>query len=441
MKQTFTRRSAAALALALALGGCAHAPVAPAAPPPAALVAELPAPAFSEDGLAALEARMAQYVADGAVKGIATRLVKDGVVVSEMQAGIRREADQAPVEDDTIWRIYSMSKPITGAALLMLWEEGAFQLDDPVTKYFPEFEGLTVFKGLGDAGQPVLAPVSRLPTIRDLMSHTAGFGYGLRGGDHVNDMFRAKEVFRSPDLAELTTRTASIPLLYEPGETWSYSISVDLQARLVEILSGQRFSDFLEARLTGPLGMTDTGFFVPDPDYDRLSDVWGWSEEEGAFAPLQLPGFQFHPDTVAAELGGHGLVSTMHDYDRFAAMLANGGSLDGVQYLKPETVQMMATNVLPEGVYVGHDGVSGTNPAGGGFGLNVGVVTDSAATGVGFPDGAYMWGGAAGTWFWVDPVNNLYFIGMVQRFGAGGPDLDVRTVSPRLVYDALEPAG
>lgn len=423
---------------ALLLAACASAPVAaPSAPQPLSLVA--PArPVFSAEGIAALEAQMAAYVAEGAVKGIATRLVKDGEVVSEMKAGIRREADQAPVTEDTIWRIYSMSKPVTGVALLTLWEEGAFQLDDPVTKYLPEFEGLTLYKGMDAAGQPILEPVSRPPTIRELMSHTAGFGYGLRGGDYVNDEFRAKEVFQSPDLKDLTTRTASIPLIYEPGKTWSYSISVDLQARLVEVLTGQRFSDYLKARVTGPLGMNDTGFFVPETGYDRFSDVWGWSEEASAFVPLPMPGFQMKASTIAAELGGHGLVSTIRDYDRFAAMLANGGTLGGVQILKPETVAMMATNILPEGVYVVFDGVSGTNPAGGGFGLNVGVVTDGAATGVGFPNGAYMWGGAAGTWFWVDPVNNLYFIGMVQRFGDGGPDFDARAASARLVYQALD---
>lgn len=426
-------------AAALFLAACASAPAAvPAAPQPLSLVVHPGKALFNPDGVAGLEAQMAEYVAEGRVKGIATRLVKDGQVVSEMKAGIRREADQAPVADDTIWRIYSMSKPVTGVALLTLWEEGVFQLDDPITKYLPEFEGLTLYKGMDAAGQPIIEPVSRPPTIRELMSHTAGFGYGLRGGDPVNEAFQAKEVFQSPDLKELTTRTASIPLLYPPGETWSYSISVDLQARLVEVITGQRFSEALKARVTGPLGMKDTGFFVPEAEYDRFSDVWGWSEVAGALVPLPMPGFQMKADTIAAELGGHGLVSTMHDYARFAAMLANGGTLDGVQILKPETVAMMATNILPEGVYVGHDGVSGTNPAGGGFGLNVGVVTDSAATGVGFPNGAYMWGGAAGTWFWVDPVNNLYFIGMVQRFGQGGPDFDARTSSARLVCEALD---
>jgi CubicO group peptidase (beta-lactamase class C family) len=432
-----TSRTGWALVAALMMAACSHAPV---APPAVEAAKAAPQPAFSAEGLAALEARMQAYVDDGAVQGIATRLVKDGEVVSEMKAGIRRAADEAPVEDDTIWRIYSMSKPVTGVALMTLWEEGAFQLDDPITKYFPEFEGMKVFKGLDAAGQPILETPARVATVRDLMSHTAGFGYGLRSGDYVNDQFQAKQVFQSPDLAELATRVSTIPLMYEPGTTWSYSISVDLQARLVELLTGERFSHALKARVLAPLGMGDTGFYVRDADYDRFSDVWGWSPEQFAFVPLPMPAFQFRKDTVAAELGGHGLVSTMRDYDRFAHMLANGGELDGVRILKPETVKMMATNVLPENVFVGHDGISGTDPAGGGFGLDFGVVTDGAATGNGFPDGAFMWGGAAGTWFWVDPVNDLYFIGMVQRFGQGGPPFDARETSARMVYEALTPA-
>lgn len=420
-------------AAALLLAGCAHAPE-PAAP------AVATAPVFSEEGVAALEARMAQYVEDGAVKGIATRLVMDGEVISEMRAGIRREADQAPVEDDTIWRIYSMSKPVAGVTLLTLWEEGAFQLDDPITKYFPEFENLKVFKGLDATGQPILEAPQRVATVRDLMSHTAGFGYGLHGGDYVNAEFQAQEVFRSPDLEELTRRVSTIPLLYEPGTTWSYSISVDLQARLVELLTGQRYSEALKERVLDPLGMTDTGFFVPDAEYDRFSDVWGWDNEAGVFAPILLPGFQFHPDTIAAELGGHGLVSTMHDYDRFAHMLANGGELDGVRILEPETIRMMATNVLPEGNYVGDNGNPSKDPRRGGFGLDVAVVTDTDASGAGYPVGSYMWTGAAKTWFWVDPVNKLYFIGMVQRFGDGGPEFDAHSEAPRLVYEALNGA-
>lgn len=430
---------AASLALLAALGlaACASAPPAGKAPSPAALVVEASLPAFSAEEVVALEARMAAYVEEGAAKGIATRLVRGGEVISDVRYGIRREADAAPVEGDTIWRIYSMSKPVTGVALLMLWEEGAFQLDDPVTKYFPEFEGLQVFTGLDAAGEPVLVPATRPATLRELMSHTAGFGYGLRGGDYVNDQFQKKQVFQSPTMAEMVARVASIPLLHQPGEVWDYSIAVDLQGALIERLSGQTLGEFFDARLFGPLGMTDTGFFVPEADYDRFSDVWGWSAEQGAFAALPMPAFQYREGMIAFEGGGHGLVSTMDDYARFAEMLANGGSLDGVQILKPETVSMMATDVLPDGAFLGFDGTASSEAAGVGFGLNVAVILD-ADNARGFPQGAYTWGGAAGTWFWVDPANKLYFVGMVQRFGEAGPEFNARTESASLVYKALE---
>lgn len=440
MHQPLSVRAASlALLAVLGLSACASAPPAAEAPAPVSLAAETPPPAFSAEGIAALEARMAAYVEDGAAKGIATRLVRGGEVISDVRYGIRRQADAAPVEGDTIWRVYSMSKPVTGVALLTLWEEGAFQLDDPVTKYFPEIEGLQVFTGLDAAGEPVLVPATRPATIRELMSHTAGFGYGLRGGDYVNDMFQKKQVFQSPTMAEMVTRVASIPLLHQPGEVWDYSIAVDLQGALIERLSGQTLGDFFEARLFGPLDMKDTGFFVPEADYDRFSDVWGWSPEQGAFTALPMPAFQYREGMIAFEGGGHGLVSTMDDFARFAEMLANGGSLDGVRILKPETVAMMATDVLPEGAFLGFDGTASSEAAGVGFGLNVAVIRD-AGNDRGFPQGAYTWGGAAGTWFWVDPANRLYFVGMVQRFGQGGPAFGARTESAGLVYKALETA-
>ena len=399
--------------------------------------AETPVPAFSESGIEALEAAMAQYVGDGQVKGIATRLVKDGEVISDLQAGIRRETDQAPIAEDTIYRIYSMSKPVTGVALLMLWEEGKFQLGDPVSKYIPELQGLQVYKGMGEDGQPILEPASRQPTIQELMSHTAGFGYGLRGGDYVNDRFRELEVFASPDMDTFMERVSSIPLLHEPGTTWDYSISVDIQGYLVERLSGQTLGEFFQTRLFGPLGMNDTAFFVPADKYDRFGDVYVNAPDGSGFVPASAPSFLYKPETIAFEGGGHGLVSTMDDYARFAEMLVNEGTLDGVQILKPETVRLMATDHLPEGVYIGHDGTSAEEATGVGFGLDVAVILEPGA-GRAYPEGAYMWGGAAGTWFWVDPANDLYFIGMIQHFGGAGPGFGARAESARLVYEALE---
>lgn len=422
------------LALAGAvLAACASAP---AGPEPAALTAPAAEirPAFSAEGIAALEARMASYVDGGTVKGIATRLIQDGEIISDFRHGIRRQADGALVEDDTIWRIYSMSKPVTGVGLMILWEEGKFQLDDPITKHFPEFEGLQVFKGLDEAGNPLLAPVSRPPTVQELMSHTAGFGYGLAPGNYVDDRFRELEVFQSPDAGEMIRRVATIPLKHEPGVTWDYSISVDIQGALIERLSGQTLGEFLEARVFQPLGMTDTAFFVPDEKYDRFSDVWGPNPETGELVPLPMPGFQYRKDTIAFEGGGHGLVGTLGDYARFTDMLAKGGTLDGVQVLKPETVQLMATNFLPEGVFIGHNGTTTDPNAGGGFGLDFAVILKD---GEAYPKGAFMWGGAAGTWFWVDPVNKVSFVGMIQVFG-GSLDRSMRTESAELVYDALQ---
>ena len=415
------------------LAACASAP---SAPEPAALTAPAAEarPAFSAEGIAALEARMASYVDGGTVKGIATRLIQDGKIISDFRHGIRRQADGAPVEDDTIWRIYSMSKPVTGVGLMILWEEGKFQLDDPVTKYFPEFEGLQVFKGLDEAGNPLLAPVSRPPTVQELMSHTAGFGYGLAPGNYVDDRFRELEIFQSPDMDEMIRRVATIPLKHEPGVIWDYSISVDIQGALIERLSGQTLGEFLEARVFQPLGMKDTAFFVPDDKYDRFSDVWGPDPETGELVPLPMPGFQYRKDTIAFEGGGHGLVGTLGDYARFTDMLAKGGTLDGVQVLKPETVQLMATNFLPEGVFIGHNGTTTDPNAGGGFGLDFAVILKD---GEAYPKGAFMWGGAAGTWFWVDPVNKVSFVGMIQVFG-GSLDRSMRTESAELVYDALQ---
>jgi len=429
----------AGLSLAVLLAACAGT----ASTDTAALVQPLSvavdpeAPAFHETGVRALEDRMVAYVTDGQVKGIATRLVKDGAIISDIQAGIRREADQAPLTGDTIYRIYSMSKPVTGVAMLMLWEEGKFQLDDPVTRYIPELEGLQVYKGMDKTGQPILEPVSRPPTMQELMSHTAGFGYGLRGGDYVNDRFRELDVFASPDMDAFMDRVSSIPLLHEPGTTWDYSISVDIQGYLVEKFSGQTLGDFFQTRIFGPLGMTDTAFYVPEDKLDRFADVYLPAPGGAGFVTGDAPSFQFRKETIAFEGGGHGLVSTMDDYARFAEMLLNEGTLDGAQILKPETVQMMTQDRLPEGVYVGYDGTAADTATGVGFGLNVAVILEPAPDRA-YPKGAYMWGGAAGTWFWVDPENDLYFIGMLQHFGGAGPGFDARAASARLVYEALE---
>lgn len=403
------------------------------------VVAEL-VPAFTEAGIAALEKTIDNYVAEGRVYGIHTRLTHKGEVVSDYRTGLMGLESQTPIGDDTIYRIYSMTKPVTGVAMMMLWEEGKFDLDDPVTKYVPEFENLKVLAGVNEDGSAILADMDRAPTMREVMSHTSGFAYGLGGTDPVNSAFRDLKVLEAPDLQTFIDRTSTIPLLFQPGEHWFYSVGMDIQGYVIEKLSGQTFGDYLQSRMFEPLGMVDTGFFVPDEKYDRFSEVYGFDPETGALVPLPFPSLMFRKETIAFESGGGGLVSTMDDYERFAQMLVNRGTLDGVQILKPETIDVMTTNVLTEGQFLSSAGMSlGDVYPGLGMGLTVGTVEDAAAVPSKIPNGSFFWSGAASTWFWVDPVNELTFIGMVQIFDNNNPNgpLELRETSSSAVYSAM----
>lgn len=396
---------------------------------------------FSETGIAKLEQTMGAYIADGRLYGIHTRLVQDGEMISDFKAGVRDLRAQKPIEDDTIYRIYSMTKPVTGVAMMMLWEEGKFKLDDPVTKYVPEFENLKVLGGVNDDGSAILVDLERPPTMQEVMSHTAGFAYGLGGTDPANQAFRDEKILRSPDLQTFINKVADVPLLFQPGEHWSYSASVDIQAYIIEKLSGQTFGEFLDERLFTPLGMDDTGFYVPEEDYGRFSEVYGFNAENGMLVPVPFPTVQFKKDTVAFESGGGGLVSTMDDYSKFAQMLVNEGELNGTRYLEPETMVLMTTNVLTGTQTLSSLGINaGETYPGLGFGLNFGTIEDAEAVPTSIPNGSYFWGGAASTWFWIDPANDLYFIGMVQIFESGNPgeELELRETSGTLVYEAIE---
>ncbi len=397
-------------------------------------------PSFSENGISNLETVMGDYLRDGRLYGVHTRLAHKGEVVSDYLAGIRGLEDGTPVEDDTIYRIYSMTKPITGVAMMMLYEEGKFDLDDPVSKYVPEFSDLKVLDGVNEDGSPILKDLERQPTIRELMSHTSGFGYGLSGADPVNSAFRDMKVLEAPDMQSFIDRTADIPLLFQPGEAWFYSVGMDIQGHIIEELSGQSFGEFLQTRLFDPLGMVDTGFYVPDEDYDRLSEVYGFDPETGAMVPVPFPSVMFRKETISFESGGGGLVSTMDDYGRFAQMLVNRGELDGVRILKPETIDVITTNVLKDGQLLSSLGINqGDTYPGLGMGLTFGTVENPEAVPSVIPAGSYFWSGAASTWFWIDPVNELYFIGMVQVFDNNNPKgpLELRETSSAAVYNAL----
>ena len=412
--------------------------------------AQLNAQKFDAEKIAALESRMRQFVSDGDTMGIATLLVREGKVVSHTQAGVRNIVNGSPITHDTIYRIYSMTKPITGVAMMQLYQQGKFSLDDPVSKFIPEFEGLKVVKSYQDDGSFEVEPLERQPTIRELMSHTAGFAYGLYGNDPANRAFREQGLLGSADLQEFIDGVATIPLMHQPGKHWFYSASVDIQGAIIERITGMTLGEYFSAEIFVPLGMLDTAFYVPADKADRLSDVFAYHPETKKFQRMpfaeekynRLGDMSYRKETRGMESGGGGLVSTLSDYARFCQMLANNGQLDGVQILTPESVKLMTSNVLSDQQNVSIAGtLTETETDRLGFGLNLGTIRSAGNS----PEngeqamsvGSYYWGGAAGTWFWIDPTNKLYFIGMIQRFGQGGPEVDFRGVSRDLVYDAL----
>jgi CubicO group peptidase (beta-lactamase class C family) len=409
---------------------------------PAAAVADATPLGFSAEGLAALDARMAKSVADQDVAGMVTLLAHKGEVAQFKAYGVQSGDPKtgAPMTQDSLFRIYSMSKPITGVAMMQLFEQGKWNLDDPVTKHVPELANLKVMTGVDKAGKAIVANPTRPPTMREIMAHTAGFGYGLGGNDPVNSAFRDTGVLASANLDEMMTKIEAIPLLYEPGTRWSYSVSVDIQGYIVQKLSGQKFGDYLKANIFTPLGMNDTAFFVSEAQKPRFADVYSWDKKKvGLNMNPERPDRPGFTDPNRMESGGGGLVSTTHDYARFCQMMLQKGTLGGKQILKPETVELMAQNHIGDlGLY--SDGTT-ANPGQPGikFGLDFAVVEDPAAAKTQQGKGTYYWGGAAGTWFWIDPANDLFFVGMIQRMG-GDPKPDgmsFRADSAKLVYDAL----
>ena len=437
-----TRRYAAALT-AVALVLAPHAAWSqPARKAPALELTQTVAPeaaGFDSQRLARLDAYMAKVVADGRVPGMTTFLARHGKVVSFKTHGAKSYGGQ-PMAPDTIFRIYSMTKPVTGVAMMMLFEEGRWRLDDPVTRYVPEFKNLKVLKGVDGNGKPILEDAARPPTMRELMAHTAGFGYGLQDEHPVDKLFREKEVLRAPTSQAMIERVAQIPLVSQPGTQWRYSISVDIQGYIVEKLTGMTLGQFMEQRIFKPLRMNDTAFYVPSEKASRLAPVYYFNrdtkkvEEAKEIFGNQMPTYL---DAPAWDSGGGGLVSTTMDYARFAQMIANKGELDGVRILSPASVEMMGTNMIPKDVLVSSNGTTGSrfNEAVG-FGLDFMVVNDPRAAGSLEGKGSMSWGGAAGTWFWVDPTNDVVFVGMIQRLGGSGGD-DLGSAARTLTYQAL----
>jgi CubicO group peptidase (beta-lactamase class C family) len=390
---------------------------------------------MSAERLALLPEGMKQLVDQGHLAGVVTMVSRHGKVVEFDATGKRDIATNAPIQKDSIFRIYSMSKPITGVAMMMLFEEGKWQLNDPVSKYIPEFANLKVYAT--DASNNIVLKDQAHPvTMRELMSHTGGFTYGFFSNTPVDKLQREADVLNvNNTLDEFIKRVAKLPLNAQPGTEWHYSISVDIQGYIVQKLSGMPFEEFLEKRIFKPLGMVDSSFYVPKEKLNRFAEFYTYDKDGKLLLVGPKDGLN-HDFSVkpAMASGGGGLVSTATDYMRFCQMLLNGGQLDGVRLLSPLTVELMRTNVLAPTVPILAPGA--------GFGLDFAVYTDSAAAGGLYGKGTFWWGGAAGTWFWIDPVNDLIVIGMIQQSAGTGAAAvanvpDVRGLSHAWTYQAI----
>ncbi len=382
---------------------------------------------MSSERLERLDDAMQGLVDDGLLAGITTMISRHGKIAHFGTFGHQDIEAGAAMSEDTIFRIYSMSKPITGVALMILYEEGKFRLSDPVHRYIPEFEGLVVAKEDGPNGQPITEPADHPMTIRELMAHTAGLSYGIFSQSQVDAMYNEANVLDNEStLKDMIGKLSKIPLRQQPGSMWHYSVAVDVQGYLVEVLSGQPLDEFLNERVFGPLGMNDTAFHVAADKADRFSQVYTHDEDGNLLAQEGFGGRRDYLDPPAFLSGGGGLVSTTMDYMRFSQMMLNGGELAGVRILAPSTVKLMHLNHLPREL--------GEMSPGTGFGLDFAVVLDPVAAD-GISKGEYSWGGAAGTWFWIDPKEDLVFVGMIQHFGPRRPD--VRSLSRRLTYQAI----
>ena len=368
------------------------------------------------------------------VGGIVTLVARDGKTVDLHATGFQDVEKRTPMRTDTIFRIASMTKPITSVAIMMLYEEGKLQLTDSVARFIPAFKGQRV---MGENGTTV--PARREINIRDLLSHRSGISYGFLNAGPVGDAYRKEGVLDGlavmpMTLEEAINKLAAQPLLAQPGAAWNYGLSTDVLGRVVEVASGQPFNVFLQERIFKPLGMTDTGFDLPEAKFSRVATVY--APEGAGIRPMKDP--ESFGNTIMSPIesykapkkyfsGGAGLVSTAADYAKFANMLLAGGALGSARLLSPTTIELMTvshTTDLPAGGLLG---------PGSGFGLGFRVVTDLGPTQTSGSEGLYGWSGIYGTVFWVDPKEHLVAIMMVQRY----PGSPVANAFQPLVYQAL----
>lgn len=401
---------------------------------------------FDPARLGRLDRRLARWVDDGQLPGFLVTVARHGELVHVGRQGLRDVENGLPVEEDTRWRVFSMTKPVTSVAAMMLYEEGAFELNDPITRWLPEFAETRVYVA-GSAMKPVTAPQVEPIRVRHLLTHTSGLTYGFHHAHPVDAMYRAlgHEWGTPPgaDSAEVCRQWASVPLVFQPGSEWNYGVSTDVLGRLVEVVSGQSLGEFFAERIFAPLGMQDTSFGLrEDDDPESLAKLYLAAPGQPGGAPT---GMTFNAafdaaarTTPAFQSGGGGLVSTAGDYLRFVELLRRGGSYDGGRLLGPGTIAHMVRNHLPGNQDLetfGRPLFAETPLRGVGFGLGFSMVIDPARYGVVASLGDYSWGGAASTAFYVDPVEDVTVTFYTQLLPSS--TLPIRNYLRALVNQAL----
>jgi CubicO group peptidase (beta-lactamase class C family) len=377
---------------------------------------------LSSQRLSRMSKSIREYVDAGRTAGVVTLIARHGKVVHLEAYGKADLATGRPTRTDDIFRMYSMTKPITSVALLLLYEDGKFQLNDPLAKYFPAFADVKVYAGTGPQGRMLLDSLRRPITVQDVFRHTAGFSYGF-GTSPVDKGYQEANVF-AKSLSDLMDKVARQPLLYQPGDRWVYSVAHDVQAALVEKLSGQTFDDFVRQRIFAPLEMKESMFKVPADKKSRVPVLYS-RDKSGKLAPDTSDLGRGYGDLV---FGGYSISTTISDYARFAQMLLNKGQLNGVRLLSPKTVELMATNHLSAAALA----AGGVGP-GVGYGLGVSVLMNPAENGNLGSVGEFGWSGAASTHVLIDPKEDLVAIYCTQLMG----DLSMRDDFVTMFYQAI----
>lgn len=394
---------------------------------------------FDPQRLARIETHFSRYVDEQRLAGWLVTVARGGELVWRASGGYRDRDTAREVSDDTIWRIYSMTKPITSLAVMMLYEEGLFDLNDDVGRWIDSFREPRVYAG-GAAGDPTTVPAEEPVRVHHLLSHTSGLTYGFHYSHPVDAIYRAKgydfDYTSGADLVRAVDDWATCPLLFQPGSAWNYSVGVDVLGRLVEIWSGMALDRFVKERITDPLGMNDTEWWCPPEKVDRLAALYVPGPDGVVLAAERLRRAALREPRLLG--GGAGLLSTAYDYQRFMTMLLRGGELDGVRLVSARTVALMTRNHLPEGRDLARTATgsfSESDYAGVGFGLGFSVVTDAVTNKSLISEGSYAWGGAASTAFWVDPLEELT-VGLYTQLLPSGT-YPLRRELHRLVYQSL----